>query len=145
MSKFWENKSLAEMTVAEWESLCDHCGKCCLNKLEDADTGEIAFTRVVCDLIDLESCHCTRYVDRCTLVPECLDLKQHEFAQYQWLPDTCAYRLLTDGKPLPDWHPLITGRTESVREAGISITGYAIKESQVDDMEDYIIGWLPQS
>ena len=140
--KFWEIKTLAEMTTEEWESLCDNCGKCCLNKLEDEDTGELALTRVVCDLIDLESCRCTRYSERCTLVPDCIDLKQHDFAGYNWLPSTCAYRLLTDGEPLPDWHPLVSGNPESVKNAGVSITSYAIKESQVDDLEDHIIEWL---
>jgi uncharacterized protein len=140
--KFWETKTLAQMTTAEWESLCDNCGKCCLVKLEDEDTGEIAFTSVVCDLIDLDSCRCTRYSERCTLVPECIDLKQHDFAEYKWLPSTCAYRLLTDGKPLPDWHPLNSGTVESVKDAGVSISSYAIKESQVDDPEDHIIEWL---
>lgn len=142
MNKFWEVKSLAEMTTQEWESLCDGCGKCCLIKLEDEDSGEIAFTSVVCDLIDLDTCRCTRYSERCTLVPECIDLKQHDFAEYNWLPSTCAYRLLTDGKPLPDWHPLVSGTTESVKEVGVSISSYAVKESQVDDFEDHIIEWL---
>ncbi|WKJ88828.1 YcgN family cysteine cluster protein [Methylomonas montana] len=140
--KFWETKSLAQMSTEEWESLCDNCGKCCLNKLEDIDTGEIAFTSVACDLIDLETCRCTRYSERCTLVPECIDLKQHDFAEYNWLPSTCAYRLLTDGEPLPDWHPLVSGSSESVKEAGVSIGSYAIKESQVTDLEDHIIEWL---
>lgn len=139
---FWESKTLAEMTTVEWESLCDNCGKCCLNKLEDEDTGEIAFTSVVCNLIDLETCRCTRYSERCTLVPECIDLKQHDFAEYNWLPATCAYRLLTDGEPLPDWHPLVSGNPESVKDAGVSISSYAVKESQVYDLEDYIIEWL---
>lgn len=139
---FWETKKLAEMSVAEWESLCDGCAKCCLIKLEDEDSGEIAFTSVVCDLIDLESCRCTRYSERCSLVPECIDLKQHEFAEYKWLPATCAYRLLTDGQPLPSWHPLVSGSAESVKDAGVSISSYAIKESQVEDPEDHIIEWL---
>jgi uncharacterized protein len=140
--KFWETKTLAQMSTEEWESLCDNCGKCCLNKLEDEDTGEIAFTSVACDLIDLETCRCTHYSERCTLVPECIDLKQHDFAEYNWLPSTCAYRLLTDGESLPSWHPLLTGTSESVKDAGISIGSYAIKESQVIDMEDHIIEWL---
>ncbi len=140
--KFWETKTLAEMTTEEWESLCDHCGKCCLHKLEDEDTGEIAFTSVCCDLVDLDSCRCTRYSERCTLVPDCIDLKKHAFAEYKWMPATCAYRLLTDGKPLPDWHPLVSGNPESVKDAGVTITSYAIKESQVDDLEDHIIEWL---
>ncbi len=139
---FWETKTLAQMSTDEWESLCDNCGKCCLHKLEDEDTGELAFTSVACDLIDLETCRCTRYSERCNLVPECLDLKQHDFAEYNWLPATCAYRLLTDGKPLPNWHPLISGSSESVKTAGVSISSYAIKESQVTDLEDHIIEWL---
>lgn len=139
---FWETKKLSEMTTKEWESLCDGCGKCCLNKLENEETEEIFFTSVVCDLIDLESCRCTRYAERTTLVPECLDLKQHDFAEYNWLPATCAYRLLTDGKPLPTWHPLISGAEQSVKDAGVSICSYAMKESEVDDLEDHIIEWL---
>ncbi len=113
---FWESKKLSEMTTTEWESICDGCGKCCLNKLEDEDSGEIFFTSVVCDLIDLESCQCTRYSERTTLVPECLDLKQHDFAEYNWLPTTCAYRLLIDGKPLPSWHPLVSKNKDSVKK-----------------------------
>jgi uncharacterized cysteine cluster protein YcgN (CxxCxxCC family) len=139
---FWESKTLAEMTPSEWESLCDNCGKCCLHKLEDEETGDLAFTRVCCDLIDLHTCRCTRYTERTTLVPECLDLSQHDFTAFNWLPSTCAYRLLTDGKPLPTWHPLITGNPDSVQLAGEKITAYAVKESEVDDFEDYIIAWL---
>ena len=140
--KFWETKTLAEMSTAEWESLCDGCAKCCLNKLEDEDSGQIYFTSVVCDLINLETCRCTRYSERTTLVPDCIDLKQHDFSEYTWLPDTCAYRLLSDDKPLPSWHPLISGTPESVKEAGVAISSYAIKESQVDDLEEHIIEWL---
>lgn len=141
--RFWETKSLAEMSATEWESLCDHCGQCCLHKLEDEETGALAFTRVVCDLLDLDTCRCTRYAERCTLVPDCLDLQQHDFAAFNWLPPTCAYRLLTDGQPLPDWHPLLTGDPASVARAGMTVSAYAVKESQVEDMEDHIIGWLP--
>lgn len=139
---FWETKELSEMTTEEWESLCDGCAKCCLNKLEDEDSGDIFFTSVVCDLIDLEACRCTQYNNRTTLVPDCIDLKQHDFSEYNWLPSTCAYRLLCDGKKLPDWHPLISGTAESVKDAGVSISSFAIKESQVSDLEDHIIEWL---
>ena len=139
---FWETKKLSEMTTEEWESVCDGCGKCCLNKLEDEDSGEIFFTSVACDLIDLGTCQCTRYSERTTLVPECLDLKQHDFAEYNWLPSTCAYRLLIDGKELPSWHPLVSGSQDTVKEAGVSISSYAMKESEVDDLEDHIIEWL---
>jgi uncharacterized cysteine cluster protein YcgN (CxxCxxCC family) len=139
---FWKTKKLSEMTTEEWESLCDNCGKCCLHKLEDEETGAIAFTNVACNLINLKTCRCTRYSERTRLVPECLDLKQHDFAEYNWLPSTCAYRLLSDGKELPDWHPLLSGSAHSVRRAGVSISSYAVKESQVDDLEDHVIEWL---
>lgn len=139
---FWKTKKLSEMTTEEWESLCDNCGKCCLHKLEDEDTGDIYFTSVVCNLIDLETCRCTRYAERTRLVPECLDLKQHDFAEYTWLPATCAYRLLSDGEDLPSWHPLLSKNADSVRDAGVSIRSYAMKESEIDDLEDHIIEWL---
>lgn len=139
--KFWETKTLAQMTVSEWESICDGCAKCCLHKLEDEDTGDLYYTSVVCDLINLESCQCTRYQERTKLVPECLDLKQHDFSEYNWLPETCAYKLLANNQPLPDWHPLISGSKESVKEAGVSICSYAMKESEVDDLQDHIIEW----
>lgn len=139
---FWETKSLAEMTTDEWESLCDRCGKCCLNKLEDEDTGEIHFTSVVCNLFDLKNCRCTRYEERTVLVPECLDLKQHDFHEFNWLPATCAYRLLSDGDELPSWHPLVSGSPNSVKNAGVSISAYAMKESDVNRLEDHVIKWL---
>lgn len=139
---FWKTKKLSEMTTEEWESLCDNCGKCCLHKLEDEDTGDIYFTSVVCNLIDLDTCRCTRYSERTQLVPECLDLKQHDFAEYNWLPATCAYRLLSDGEELPSWHPLLSKSAETVQDAGVSISSYAMKESEIDDLEDHIIEWL---
>ena len=136
---FWKEKKLSEMTVQEWESLCDGCGKCCLNKLEDEDTGDIYWTSVACDLIELDSCRCSRYSERTRLVPECLDLKQHDFADFNWLPATCAYRLLSDKKDLPDWHPLVSGNTDSVKDAGVSIASYAMKESEVDDLSNLVV------
>ena len=139
---FWEEKKLSQMSTSEWESLCDNCGKCCLHKLEDEDSGTIYYTSVVCDLIDLNSCHCTRYAERCTLVPDCLDLKQHAFTEYNWLPATCAYKLLANGQPLPEWQPLISGTHKSVKEAGVSISSYAMKESGIDDLEEHIMQWL---
>ncbi|AEG01520.1 YcgN family cysteine cluster protein [Methylomonas methanica] len=138
---FWEIKTLQEMTPEEWESVCDRCGKCCLVKLEDEDTGEIAMTSVACKLIDLKTCLCTNYSQRCSLVPECIDLKQHDFSEYQWLPDTCAYRLLSNGQPLPDWHPLKSGSAQSVHQSGMSIRSYAIHESPQVDPEDHIMEW----
>ena len=139
---FWKIKKLADMTAEEWESLCDGCGKCCLHKLEDEDTGKIVFTNVTCKLINLKTCRCTRYNERTQLVAECQDLRKDGFTQYNWLPSTCAYRLLNDGKELPAWHPLLSGSTASVKKAGVSISSYAIKESVAMDLEDHIIEWL---
>lgn len=138
---FWKRKKLTEMTPEEWESLCDGCGKCCLNKLEDEDTGEIFFTSVVCDLIDLKTCRCTQYHDRTRLVPDCFDIKSRPFVQYDWLPATCAYRLVAEGEDLRPWHPLISGRPDSVHEAGVSIRSYAIKESESSDLIEHVIEW----
>lgn len=140
--RFWQEKTIKEMSTEEWESLCDRCGKCCLHKLEDEDSGEIFFTSVVCNLIDLDTCSCTHYTERCTLIPECLDLKQHDFTEFNWLPTTCAYKLLANGEALPVWHPLVSGSSESVHDAGVSVRSYAMKESEVDDLEDHIIEWL---
>ena len=139
---FWETKKLAEMTAEEWESLCDNCGKCCLHKLEDEDTGKIAFTSVACRLINLNTCRCNRYNERTKLVVECLDIRKLDVEKYNWLPSTCAYRLLNEGKELPSWHPLLTGSPASVKRAGVSISSYAIKESMAMDLEDHIIEWL---
>ena len=135
---FWRHKKLGELTEAEWESLCDGCGRCCLNKLEDEDTGEIFFTRAVCHLLDIERCRCPHYNQRQVEVPTCLNLRQG-FDHFHWLPRTCAYRLMHERKPLPYWHPLISGRAESVHEAGISVRKLAISEKEVDDLEDHII------
>jgi hypothetical protein len=139
MSKaFWQTKPLTELADHEWESLCDGCGRCCLHKLEDEDTEELLFTQVACRLLDIDTCRCTRYRKRSKLVPDCLSLRQG-FKQFHWLPSTCAYRLLYEGKPLPEWHPLVSGRAESVHEAGISVRGLAISELLVDDIEDYVL------
>ncbi|MFI3189602.1 hypothetical protein BCS42_05685 [Crenothrix sp. D3] len=142
---FWKTKTLPEMTTQEWESLCDGCAKCCLHKLEDEDTGNIYFTSIACRLIDLTSCRCTRYAERTQIIPDCLDLRQLETSQYHWLPVTCAYRLVHEGKELPMWHPLVSKNTASVEASGISIRSYARKELEsddIDDLEDFIIEWL---
>jgi uncharacterized cysteine cluster protein YcgN (CxxCxxCC family) len=139
---FWKTKTLQEMTTEEWESLCDSCGKCCLHKLEDEDSGEVFYTSVVCYLIDLDNCHCTQYANRCQLVPDCLDLKQHNFTEFNWLPSTCAYKLLAEGEDLPDWHPLVAKGPLAIHDAGVSIRSYAMKESEVDNIEEHIIKWL---
>ena len=139
---FWKTKKLTEMTPQEWESLCDGCGKCCLHKFEDEKTGKVVFTNVACKLINLNTCQCSRYKQRTSLVPACLDIKQLDIKKFNWLPSTCAYRLLNDGKELPAWHPLISGKTASVKRAGVSISSYAIPESSASNIEDHIMHWL---
>ena len=139
---FWKTKTLSEMTTEEWESLCDGCAKCCLHKLENEDTGDIFFTRLACHLIDLTSCRCTRYAERTQLVPDCVDLRKLDTAQYYWLPATCAYRLVHEGKDLPAWHPLVSNKTTSLHALGISIQSYAQKTSvgdKLENLEDFII------
>ena len=140
--RFWETVPLTQMTSAEWEALCDGCGKCCLNKIEYEDTGEIVQTRVACKLLDIGACRCGDYRNRRALVPDCVHLSAGILDQVaHWMPSSCAYLLLHRGKPLKDWHPLISGRPESVHEAGISVRDLAVSEVLVDeeDWEDYLI------
>lgn len=141
---FWREIPLTEMTKSQWESLCDGCGKCCLQKLEDEDDGEIYYTRLACDLLDLNQCRCSDYPNRLARVPECLQLSAETIADMHWLPTTCAYRLLADGQPLPEWHPLISGNADSVHDAGISVRGRAIAAKTVapDDWQDEIVHWV---
>jgi uncharacterized cysteine cluster protein YcgN (CxxCxxCC family) len=127
--KFWKHKTLGDMTNTEWESLCDGCALCCLHKLEDEDTGEIFFTDIACKLLDTSTCRCTDYRARAEKVKSCLVLKPNEPDVFAWLPGTCAYRLLADGKELPKWHPLLTGDPNSVHDAGISAMGKATSET----------------
>ena len=134
---FWKKKSLAEMTPAEWESLCDGCGKCCLHKLRYAD-GTLKMTSVSCRLLDTESCRCSNYPKRKYLVPDCVMLSQDNLASLDWLPDTCGYRLVNAGKDLFPWHPLVSGDPESVHAAGISVRGRCISERKAGALENYI-------
>ncbi|MDB4989518.1 MAG: hypothetical protein JWN04_4696 [Myxococcaceae bacterium] len=138
--RFWESKSLTELSEAEWESLCDGCGKCCLHKLEDEDTGRIHLTMVACKLLDLESCRCNHYAKRRRFVPACVRVLPETIASLM-LPASCAYRVLAEGGTLSPWHPLISGRAESVHEAGVSVRGRAISEREVAeaDFEDYVV------
>ncbi|SPF79728.1 YcgN family cysteine cluster protein [Pseudoprimorskyibacter insulae] len=140
--KFWETKPMAKMSPEEWEALCDGCGKCCLNKLEDEETGEVALTRVACRLFDDSTCRCSQYEIRHQFVPECIVMTPATIAQHAyWLPQTCAYRLLTEGRPLYSWHPLISGDPDTVHRAGVSMQDRTVPEFEVDeeDWEDHII------
>lgn len=144
---FWKTKSLAEMTRSEWESLCDGCARCCLHKLEDIDTREIGYTNIVCRLLDIEACRCMDYENRHTEVPTCVFLDVNNVNEFNWLPDTCAYRLLAMGEDLAWWHPLVSGNPETVREAGISVHGIAIPEGEIDmkELEDHVVAWVTVS
>lgn len=140
--KFWENIAPSRMTHAEWEALCDGCGKCCMNKLEDEETGEVVMTRVACRLFDDTTCQCAQYPVRHQFVPECIVLKPTNMdANLYWMPETCAYKLLWQGKKLYDWHPLISGDPQTVHDAGVSMQSRTVPEFEVDeyDWENHII------
>jgi uncharacterized cysteine cluster protein YcgN (CxxCxxCC family) len=138
---FWKTKTLDELSPAEWESLCDGCGRCCLIKLEDEDTGDLVYTRVACRLLDIGTCRCASYDDRQAHVPDCVQLTLEGAYELPWLPDTCAYRLLARGEDLPWWHPLVAGEAEAVHDAGISVRSFAVGEDRVKNgkFERFII------
>ena len=140
--RFWETVPPEKMTHAEWEALCDGCGKCCLNKLEDEETGVVVLTRVACRLLDDATCRCSQYPIRHQFVPECIVLKPGNMEQnLYWMPETCAYKLLWNREPLFSWHPLISGDPDSVHRAGVSVQGMTVPEYEIDedDWEDHII------
>ena len=140
---FWR-KPLQEMSVPEWESLCDGCGRCCLVKLEDEDTAEVHFTSVACKLLDAGTCKCSDYPNRQAKVSDCIKLTPEIIASISWLPPTCGYRLVQEGKDLPWWHPLISGTQETVHEAGVSVRGRVAgmeDKVDVDDLPDYLVSW----
>lgn len=140
---FWLTKSLDEMSPTEWESLCDGCARCCLNKLEDEDTGEIAWTDIGCTLLDGESCRCRDYDNRSATVPDCIRLTPTEIRTLSWLPPTCAYRLVEEGRDLYWWHPLVSGDPDTVHAAGISVRGRTVREEDfpLERWEERIVYW----
>lgn len=140
-NEFWKTKSLAEMTRSEWESLCDGCARCCLYKFEDEDTGEYFYTNVICRFLNTDTCRCTVYDERTVMMPTCLTLNAHLAGELKWMPESCAYRMLAEGRPLADWHPLISGNPNTIHEVGISVRGKTLTEADVDmdNLEDYII------
>jgi hypothetical protein len=135
---FWRTKTLEQMTAAEWESLCDGCGLCCLIRFEDEDTGEIIPTRVACKLFDSQLCRCSDYADRKAHVPDCIKLTPGNIEDLQWMPKSCAYRRLHEGRDLASWHPLVSGDAESVHTAGVSIRGQTISEASLADPDDAV-------
>jgi len=142
--RFWERYPLEALDREEWEALCDGCARCCLLKLEDEESGDIATLDVACQLLDIPNCQCSDYPNRSARVPGCVPLTLERIATFRWLPDSCAYRRLYEGRGLADWHPLVSGDPDSVRRAGISVTGYAVSEAEVPEAEweDRIIAIL---
>jgi uncharacterized protein len=138
---FWQTTPLSAMTREQWESLCDGCGRCCLHKVEDADSGRVHYTEVACRLLDIGSAKCKHYASRWDHVPDCVELSPVAMRNISWLPSTCAYRLLSEGKPLAWWHPLVSGDPTSVHRAGISVRGRVITESRAEMLDYHIVTW----
>ncbi len=138
---FWETKTLAEMSSEEWESLCDGCGKCCLNKIIDDDTEELFYTNTTCKLLNIKQCNCNQYEQRLSLVPECTVISLENLPKLDWLPDSCAYRRLYLGKHLPSWHPLLTGSKNQMHKKGMSVRGKSVCETKIRDIENHIVTW----
>lgn len=139
-ARFWE-LPLEQLDQSEWEALCDGCGRCCLHKIEDEDTGAIADTNVACTLLDTRTARCRDYANRKAFVPECLRLTLKIVDSVEWLPDTCAYRRRADGRPLPDWHYLLSGDRDAVERAGVSVAGRVISEDVAGPLEHHIVEW----
>lgn len=139
---FWETTKLEEMNDAQWEALCDGCAKCCLIKLQDEETEDIVFTDIACHLLDQGTCRCTQYATRTVLVPSCVKLTKDNLHQVDFMPPSCAYRLLHEGAPLPSWHPLVSGTQDSVVAAGMSVKDRVLDETVFeDDWEDHVVEW----
>lgn len=140
---FWDEKTLDEMSPVEWEALCDGCGRCCLVKLEDEDTGEIMTSDVRCRLLDGDTCRCSDYAERKKSVPDCIKLTPRNVKELAWIPVTCAYRRLAEGKGLAWWHPLVSGDPETVVTVGVSVRGRTFDENAIkpDQWENHIADW----
>lgn len=141
---FWQHYPLEQLNIAEWEALCDGCGLCCLVKLEDDESGEIAYTKVACKLLDCSTAQCQDYLNRQQQVPDCIQLSPATVKQIKWLPPSCAYRRIQEGKTLPNWHYLISGDRTSVIKARKSAATRCISETEVheDELEDYVVRWV---
>jgi len=139
---FWQTTPLAAMSAEQWESLCDGCGKCCLNKYADEETGAMRYTSVACVLLDQDQCRCADYAHRAQRVSDCVTLTPDTLRDPTWLPETCAYRRLAEGRPLPDWHPLLTGDPASVFRAGHTVYGRVHSERDVDNPMLFLIDWV---
>lgn len=139
IDRFWETVPLDAMSREQWESLCDGCGKCCLHKLEDDKTGELYPTNVACRLLDPGTARCSDYRRRRAFVPDCVRLTPAKLRNIAWLPASCAYRTVDEGRPLPDWHHLISGDPDAIHRAGQSVRGKTISEDLVGDLERYVV------
>lgn len=137
----WINKPLSELTSSQWKDLCDGCGKCCMAKLQDEDTQKIYYTNVACELFDAKACRCLDYENRSKKVASCISLSLDRLHEFAWLPASCAYRLRLDAKPLPTWHPLITGNANSTHQANASVRYKTIKASDAGDLEHHLVEW----
>jgi len=140
--EFWQTTSLADLTTAQWESLCDGCARCCLHKLEDSETRAVYYTNVACRLLDLETGRCTNYAERTRLVPSCVEVSPELLEDPYWLPSSCAYRLLAEGRGLPSWHPLVCGDADAVHRASISVLDKVVSECEAQDWENHLIDWI---
>jgi uncharacterized protein len=143
---FWQRKALHEMSASEWESLCDGCGRCCLIKLEDEDTGDIHLTNLSCRLLDVKSCRCRDYPNRQSKMPDCVTIDAESVGKLGWLPNSCAYRRLAEGRGLAWWHPLVSGTADTVQEAGFSVLDWVRSEAGVKEtaFHHYIIDGFPE-
>ena len=141
VDKYWETVPFDQLNQEQWESICDGCGQCCAHKLQDEDTDEVFLTNIVCQYLDTQKCQCSVYGDRHTFVPDCIKITPENAKELSWIPETCGYKLLANGKPLPDWHPLVTGDRQSTATANMSIRNKVISEADIDidDLEDYLV------